>query len=702
MLSEAYALAKSLEQSDCELPESHPDVKEPGKFPGYRVALGKNGLPVEIEEIDRGAMASLWTIRQGKQNSFPVVNVQRPLLEAAAESDLRRRLGGLKTAQRKERVELLQEALRVCLVGLNENDDGMWRRVRDRARELLPLFAGKDRQFNSLPELIKRFAEQPVRPQELVECLARRLVEWLATGRLQDPTLAEKLLLGRYDNKSGQFRAEVRIVLDAAGDFQTRVASARMKNHVCRCLATQVRSAATGRCALSGAEQPLLTDRCPDPNLPLLGETKFFSMNPDAPCQRRYGLTGLSAFPLGQATAERLEKAIKFITGKTRQGKTWRTVANGKFEVTAGRKTERADLLIVYVDGEPMIDAQVADCFGVDQREVQKQFETDATAVCRAFEGIVKRRPDSRLSLFLLRKADKEKKQVVLAESPTVKEALDAVHGWQRGARNVPEVVAPLPPQTEGEKVAPTGPPTPFPDQVVRLLSEEWVRGGLDCRKVEGVGLGQVLEVMLRVRGGWQRTALLMLGLTVARLGPLLSGFFGALLTGDSERWQQYPEHARRCALVAVSVLGILLHALGRLRESYMADTAFLLGRLLALADTLHKEYCRHVRRGDVPPQLLGNSLIPVAAANPEDAVARLGQRIGVYKAWADKAEGEPSRLAKWAVGQMGDVCHRLHRPLPTRADRTFQAELFLGYMARSPGKAGSGDGDTNDPASER
>ena len=50
-----------------------------------------------------------------------------------------------------------------------------------------------------------------------------------------------------------------------------------------------------------------------------------------------------------------------------------------------------------------------------------------------------------------------------------------------------------------------------------------------------------------------------------------------------------------------------------------MSDTAFLLGRLLALADTLHKEYCRRFRKGDVPLQLLGNALIPVAAANPEE-----------------------------------------------------------------------------------
>ena len=133
-----------------------------------------------------------------------------------------------------------------------------------------------------------------------------------------------------------------------------------------------------------------------------------------------------------------------------------------------------------------------------------------------------------------------------------------------------------------------------------------------------------------------------------------------------------------------------------------MADTAFLVGRLLALADTLHKEYCRHVRKNSIPPQLLGNALMPVAAANPEDAIARLGERLNIYKAWADKMQGEQYALAKWAVGQMGEVCQQVPRPLPIHADQTFQAELFLGYMARSPGKAGPGDGDNNASAIQR
>ena len=58
-----------------------------------------------------------------------------------------------------------------------------------------------------------------------------------------------------------------------------------------------------------------------------------------------------------------------------------------------------------------------------------------------------------------------------------------------------------------------------------------------------------------------------------------------------------------------------------------MTGHVYLVGRLLALADTLHREYCIHVRGGEgsIPPQLIGNALMPVAAISPEAAVERLG-----------------------------------------------------------------------------
>ena len=201
--------------------------------------------------------------------------------------------------------------------------------------------------------------------------------------------------------------------------------------------------------------------------------------------------------------------------------------------------------------------------------------------------------------------------------------------------------------------------------------------------KLEGPALRHILDMMLHSPGKWEDAAKNLLRLTIQRIGPLLVGVAAAFHSGEKERIEKFKPPAREAALRAVALFGILLDALGREMGGYMNDTAFQLGRLLSLADTLHREYCVHVRKGSIPPQLIGNALMPAAADNPEDAIDRLRERMNTYQAWATKVSGEEYRLAKWAVGQMGEICQGIKRPLPTKTDQTFRAELFLGYMAR-------------------
>ena len=363
-------------------------------------------------------------------------------------------------------------------------------------------------------------------------------------------------------------------------------------------------------------------------------------------------------------------------------------VANGKWEGSGRNKKEKKDLLLVFCEGQPIISDEAADTFGSDESEKRDQFENDAQALCRALEGIIKHRPQSRLHLLLIGKADKGKKQILMHMTPTPQEVLDAAERWQQGGRrNLPTVKLPFPPEEKGQKAAEAQPLPPYPDRVVRLLSSEWVRGGTVEMKLQGPALHHVLDMMLRSPGKWEQAADNLLQLTIKRIGPLLVGVAAAFHSGEKGQIDKFKPPAREAALRAVALLGILLDALGREKEVYMGETAFQLGRLLSLADTLHREYCVHVRKDSIPPQLIGNALMPAAADNPEDAIDRLRERMNIYQAWATKVSGEEEkyRLAKWAVGQMGDICHVIKRPLPTKTDQTFRAELFLGYLARPP-----------------
>lgn len=692
MLSEGYDLLHSLVEAGF-VPTNHSDVKKPGKNPGYRVGLGDDGLPQIVEEVDRESMGRLWYHREGKANAFPVVKIQHGLLSVPIDDPLRKQFDALKRTEQTQRLKLLREAIDKRQFQLPQHDQQAWDRLRSKALAWLGIFANTDEHYLALPLMLHRFADPPLSPEDLLRRLCQLIVQRLEQGRLQDVTLAEKLLIGMIDKKhpGKPAKAEVPVVLDVVeANYPIPVADPKMGSYVSRRLRASEKMDADGICALEGVSRPLRKSRFPEPNLGALGETKLFSKNKDTPCEFRYLKNpkdwedASKSFPIGHWIATAIGDGLSALTLPTLKGKTWRMVASGKWEGSGRNKREKKDLLLVYCEGQPVISDEAADTFGSDEREKRDQFENDANALCRALEGIIKHRPQSRLHLLLIGKADKEKKQILMHMALTPQEVLGAAERWQRMVYdNLPTVILQL--EEKGQKPIEGRPLPPYPDRVVRLLSSQWVRGGTDELKLEGPALRQVLDMMLHSLGRWEEAANDLLYQTLQRIGPLLVGIAAAFHSKEEKRIEKFKLPAREAALRAVALLGILLGALSREKEVYMEEIAFQLGRLLSLADTLHREYCVHVRKGPIPPQLIGNALMPAAADNPEDAIDRLRERMNIYQAWATKASGEEYRLAKWAVGQMGEICYTIKRPLPTKTDQTFRAELFLGYMARLP-----------------
>jgi hypothetical protein len=134
------------------------------------------------------------------------------------------------------------------------------------------------------------------------------------------------------------------------------------------------------------------------------------------------------------------------------------------------------------------------------------------------------------------------------------------------------------------------------------------------------------------------------------------------------------------------SIFGLLLAKLGRLKGEFMKGPPFLVGRLLSLADQLHVQYCHGVRKGQVPPQLVGNALMATALEQPTKAIAILSQRILPYQAWAKTVQGgDEVRLAKFLLGELGRVSAQLKDiALPPTCGDAEKAEMLLGYLARS------------------
>jgi hypothetical protein len=695
MLSEAYDLRHSLDEVGFPIPKHHPDVKKPGKNPGYLLGLGINGLPKTVEELDRESMGQLWYHREGKANAFPVIKIQHALLSLPKNDPLRKQLETLKKNEDTHRLQLLRKAIDNREFQIPFHDMQTWDRLRNKARDWLDIFPESDSHYIALNHMLRRFIEPTITPSDLLCHLGKLILQRLEQGQIRDIVLAEKLLIGIVDKNEPEApaKAEIPVVLDVAElDYPVRVAHPEMGQFVSSRLRTIEEKDPDGICALEGVPHLLLKKRFPEPNLGPLGEVKLFSKYQATPCEFRYLKKSSDwgdaskSFPIGKWIAADIADGLSALTDSTLRGKTWRMVANGKWEGRGRNKREKKDLLLIYCEGQPVISEEAANTFGSDEREELDQFENDAKALCQALEGVIKHRPQSRLHLLLIGKADKEKKQVLMHLTPTPQEVLEAAERWKRGVQdNLPIIILPLPPEEKGQKAVEGKAFPPYPDRVVRLLSSKWIRGGVDELKLDGPSLRQVLDIMLRSPGKWEEAAQNLLSFTIHRIGPLLVGVTAAIHSGERKQIEKFKPVMRKAALSAVALLGILLDALGRERREYMNDTAFQLGRLLSMADTLHHEYCIHMRKGSIPSQLIGNALMPAASNNPEDAIDRLRERMNIYQAWATKVSGEEYRLAKWAVGQMGEICNSMKRPLPKKTDQTFRAELFLGFMARPP-----------------
>jgi hypothetical protein len=131
-----------------------------------------------------------------------------------------------------------------------------------------------------------------------------------------------------------------------------------------------------------------------------------------------------------------------------------------------------------------------------------------------------------------------------------------------------------------------------------------------------------------------------------------------------------------------------------------MANTPFLGGRMLKLADQLHALYCKEVRDNSLPPQLIGNTLMTAALDSPAQALAQLALRIKPYYGWAQTIrKGDNAKLAGYYIKLYGEIASQLVTlEIPQRFNDTERAQLFLGYLAANPKKTEKqNDGSNNE-----
>lgn len=729
MLNETWRAWKALESAKIPMNLPHPLIwpLPTSEKNLLMIRLNDKGAVTTVEDVAVAERIGMWRIVQTSEGSFPVIKVNLPFLNLPVDSALWESIA--KSKKENEKLNLLDSAYTNYARRTWTDAVRNWSNSLEKANLIIKKLSGQEG-GESIVNVAKRFQQALQNGDTFISEIAKVALGQLRTGRLNSLKTVQELLVGKgKDNRGNDKKISVLLALEL--DKGETIYRSYVWQTVADVLPTNLSSKQRDhkhRTAFSafGGDGNLLAEPFPQVKLPILN-SKFplLSMASDADkakCNKRYGLTEYTTCPVTSMQSRRMAGALEWLV--TREGgTTWRGVASGKFEMDprTHKKKEKKDLLIVFVDEKPDLDAKTASYFGSGAEITEAKFEVDAKAVCSALDAVVQEHPKSKLNLFLIRKASNGQAQIALAESLSVKDVLDKAEGWQQAVHeNTPIVTIYLQPDRTFDKkdipeVKNARPLTPYPDQVVQLLSYQWVRDGSSPKggdgkpqkanqAVVGPGLGEVLALMLRMEGKWEPAARRMLGLLLQRVTPLLIGLFAVKhafgprkVQKKREPIEDYPRQSRERALRAVAVFGILLDALASRKEDYMKDAPYQVGQVLALADTLHKDYCIVVRKGQLPNSLIGTSLMRRALDSPAGALADLSERILEYIRWAKVAQisssspqDDPQRIAvneaRKKLRQYQPLANALGAcDLPKECNDVMKAHLLLGFLADQP-----------------
>jgi hypothetical protein len=689
MLNEIYTLHKSLERCGIVPEKVHPWLTYHKKSDGFIVGINESGKVRRIEFQPKEKMVTTWKLMPSNQKSFPVLNLKIPIwLPNQSVEEIRTFLNGKKGVTRFNQLNSIIKDANLFPHNKDHDIDNyiaiLNKRFSDFPAELQKKLKGTDLEQSAFFSLLIRIQKISGKAELFLQQLSEIIINACIEGRLESVEVVEQLLLGKWHKKKEIYETgDIPIVFDVNNysDFECRIFDEEIKDRMSKVLLQEKKIQVTPKkCALSGIIGSLEDKKFPEPKLPILGKSYLFSMNKDAGCHYRYGKVSAGNYPVNSDLANDLQDSLLYITSPDRKGQTWCSVPSSD--------KKESNLLISYLENMPISEIDLS--FLSETGGTEADFEAAAKVVCDALKGNKAITPDDQLRIFVLKSVDKGRRQVLFNSTFPVSSILNGIEIWQKGAKNHPSfsLVVPL---KKGEKARALNPFCPSPSGVMRLFHYQWIRNGLDNTAVQGCRLNDVYDLFFGSTEKNKKLYTRFLKTLLRQTCPLLLGIGEAL---NTKTIKIYSIDAKKTTLLAIGFLAILLDKLGHKKEEYMKNEAFQIGRILSLADTLHKEYGKVVRK-DIPTQLLGNAMMKIALDNPQRALARLNQRLLIYKAWADKG-GEEAKLAKWAVSEMGGISRKLEESdLGFRPDEAAQAKMLLGYLARNAKKDNNKQGET-------
>lgn len=695
MLNELHELRTSMDAAGIQTASWHSKYKNLPHYPTLMVAVDADGAVTNARWLEAANLTSLRKWETANGHAFPAFNV-KPLRQA--DEDLTREIKTTLRTAKKDTGSLPLATLQQWL----DRASTLWgpseaKRLDDCLHGVPSKLAAL---LEDLPPDCAAFPELITRAARLDAGTLADALTCLALTKMQEAPADLEIWLTSLLIATGKPKA-VSLVLELA-DWEEVAPYPANHDHVVSAVNACLMRAGTTRATKETAKgttgmvdafgAPFVADgeKFPAVNLPILGPRKLRSMSGEIPAQARYGAIDAASFPAGRRTRQDFKDALEWLSSPDRRGKTWENVSracgySGQSRPGKKQRDYKAGLLFAYPaslqrnDEPPGLTSLFARADQDDLRE--STYEVAAKPVLAALHGLVRERPTLELRLFVLVKVDKGRTKVEVTRHYTVDALLQAAQDWQEGAANIPEMF-----WLGGSKTQPADivPDTPFPMEAVQCANVLWLRGGAEAQESQGLSIGEGISLLMEHGAHGQDMARRALSIALTRATPLLLAM-GATLSWNAvfqNRTWRYARHGQCWPCL----LGILLFKLDIRKGDYMRSVPFYIGRMLSLADQLHKVYTQEVRKA-VPPQLLGNSLMRMTLDNPAKGLARLTERLMVYQGWGTtfmSDDAEKNKKVHGILAKMGETAATLSdMELPSTLDDPSRATLLLGYLAR-------------------
>ncbi len=695
MLNELCQLSDSLKTAGIVPAEWHPQMKllpkVSAKTPCFCICIAPNGDIASIDAISSELAAILRKWEPSNGDSFPGFNIKslyRVILNESEKKELK--------AWRDGKKPIDGDILKSWCLEESRNGDNKTlaknslRKIPDALMEKVGDIPDRFLCFKSLVQRLDRYKIEEKEDgashgdHSFQASLEKFLWDAVATGDNARSLLALLIYEGNRAKKPKDDRGPNNsIFLDVADWTEHPIASRECMEWLNQRLVTESKIESDGTDSGSAIVEDAFgndigggKDKLPKVKLPIIADVSLRAMNSESSCQYRYGTIDADSFPVGQESRKQAKGALEWLGAESREGETWGR-ADGK------------ELIFAYPSILPPVAVKLASCFGAKKADdTEDRFANAAQSVIKSLQGISKDLTKLELRVFSLKKMDKARTKVVFYRNYSAQRLVDAARDWEIGCSNIPSISFRTWGTEKGEIVI-VQPQVPFPLQIARCLNRVWKQDGTTECETPVIPNSQGIELLLDEQPA--RIVPHLLSVLLRNSQGLFLSLGNMNHSGKVVSLKNYNDIHKK---LAPSILGLSLYKLGIRKEEYMSNAPFLVGRMLKLADELHALYCKEVRDNQMPPQLIGNTLMTAALDAPTQALAQLALRLKPYYGWARTHQGNSGALAGYFIGLYGEVASQLAElALPVRFNDAERAQVLLGYLSANPKKEKNNNG---------